>query len=276
MNLSPFPLKRVGGIVLGMLLLLSTARAASFDCGKAASEVEKVICGNDELSKLDEDLFGAYTEALKLQRTDLREQAIKSQEQWLKDVRDTCRNAACLRKAYETRIEELDLRKVEVYCDPESTTLIIVAVDDFAHFTYPLSLKQTINWGSLLTYSKKKSDPDIWYREGSKSVCHKCGEFRVFIEAGFWNSNPDGEDGAYEFPIVQISEGDKELTPPITLMPCNWNRGYYRTDPPDCRNTAVAISIKRAHRTRQTIITYTRLEDRDDDVPQDETTSVPD
>ena len=34
--------------------------AASFDCGKAASEVEKIICGDDELSRLDESLNKAY------------------------------------------------------------------------------------------------------------------------------------------------------------------------------------------------------------------------
>jgi uncharacterized protein len=83
------------------------AHAASFDCGKAASEVEKIICGDDELSRLDESLNNAYLQALK--RTDIKEQMIKSQRQWLKNERNACQNAECIKKAYETRIKELIL-----------------------------------------------------------------------------------------------------------------------------------------------------------------------
>ncbi len=38
--------------------------AASFDCSKATSEVEKLICGDEELSKLDDSLNKAYLERL--------------------------------------------------------------------------------------------------------------------------------------------------------------------------------------------------------------------
>jgi uncharacterized protein len=79
--------------------------AASFDCGKAKTEVEKLICGDDELSKLDESLNEAYLRALN--RADIKKQAIESQRQWLKYERDVCQNAECIKKAYETRIKEL-------------------------------------------------------------------------------------------------------------------------------------------------------------------------
>jgi uncharacterized protein len=64
-----------------------TSFAAGFDCAKAASQVERAICANQELSALDGDLAAAYTEALgvvedpsKL-RTDQRTWLVK---------RDTC------------------------------------------------------------------------------------------------------------------------------------------------------------------------------------------
>jgi ankyrin repeat protein/uncharacterized protein len=85
------------------------AHAASFDCGKAESEVEKMICSDDELSRLDESLHKAYLEALK--RTDIKNQMIKSQRQWLKNERDACQNAECIRNAYEIRIKELGLSR---------------------------------------------------------------------------------------------------------------------------------------------------------------------
>ena len=56
MNSSPFSLRHMLGIILGTVFLHAVAHAASFDCNKATSDVEKVICGNSELSRLDDDL----------------------------------------------------------------------------------------------------------------------------------------------------------------------------------------------------------------------------
>jgi len=95
-------------LILGLLFLLTLAgniHAASFDCAKATSGVEKIICGDDELSKLDESLNEAYLEAL--ERTDIKKRTIESQRQWLKKVRNACKDADCIKKAYETRLKEL-------------------------------------------------------------------------------------------------------------------------------------------------------------------------
>ena len=40
------------------------AQAASFDCGKAATKVEKMICGDEELSKLDDKLGKVYQDVM--------------------------------------------------------------------------------------------------------------------------------------------------------------------------------------------------------------------
>ncbi|MBO9557505.1 MAG: hypothetical protein J7515_02830 [Caulobacter sp.] len=52
----------------GLLLLAvaAPANAASFDCAKAKSKVEKLICKDPQLSRQDEDLAKTYGEALKL------------------------------------------------------------------------------------------------------------------------------------------------------------------------------------------------------------------
>jgi uncharacterized protein YecT (DUF1311 family) len=47
-------------------LVPSLASAASFDCAKARTKVEKLICADPQLSRQDEDLAKAYGEALKL------------------------------------------------------------------------------------------------------------------------------------------------------------------------------------------------------------------
>ena len=105
-------LKTIVGMGLGMLFLLTTAQAASFDCGKAASEVEKMICNDDELSKLDESLSKAYLRALT--RTHRKRDMVGSQRQWLKNERNTCQDAACVKRAYQTRIKELGLSSYDI------------------------------------------------------------------------------------------------------------------------------------------------------------------
>lgn len=59
---------RVAPVLAGLLLLLvaAPATAASFDCAKARTKVEKLICKDPQLSRQDEDLAKAYGEALKL------------------------------------------------------------------------------------------------------------------------------------------------------------------------------------------------------------------
>src|SRR5512139_946550 len=91
--------------LIAIFLIPSVINATSFDCGKATSEVEKIICSNDELSKLDESLNKAYSQAL--QRTDIKKRTIERQRQWLKNFRNVCRDAECITIAYEIRLNEL-------------------------------------------------------------------------------------------------------------------------------------------------------------------------
>jgi uncharacterized protein len=54
---------KIHNLIFAAFFLLTVARnvnAASFDCEKATSEVEKLICGDEELSMLDESLRKAY------------------------------------------------------------------------------------------------------------------------------------------------------------------------------------------------------------------------
>ena len=94
-------------IVLSWTILLSpTVQAASFDCAKAATKIEKFICRDAGLSKLDEDLNKAYLKLL--ERNDVKQQAVRNQKQWLKDVRNTSQSVECLKNAYATRIKEIN------------------------------------------------------------------------------------------------------------------------------------------------------------------------
>lgn len=82
----------------------SEIHAASFDCAKASTFIEKAICSDSEISSLDESLLSSYRNAL----TDSNKaNTIKlTQRDWLKK-RDLCKDEACLKNSYIQRIKAL-------------------------------------------------------------------------------------------------------------------------------------------------------------------------
>lgn len=81
--------------------------APSLDCSNTNTRIEEMICSHSGLSELDGELSIAYQESL--ERDDIKQKAIASQRQWLKNVRDKCQSAECLNEAYKTRIKEVRL-----------------------------------------------------------------------------------------------------------------------------------------------------------------------
>jgi len=80
--------------------------AASFDCAKASNATEKLICSDEKISALDEQLAANYKAALE-KATD-KDAFKKTQIEWLKQQR-ACKNASCLTQVYQTRINQLNL-----------------------------------------------------------------------------------------------------------------------------------------------------------------------
>jgi uncharacterized protein YecT (DUF1311 family) len=64
-------------------LAASPATAASFDCAKARTKVEKLICKDPQLSRQDEDLAKAYGEALKVWDGKIAAYVRMSQRGWV-------------------------------------------------------------------------------------------------------------------------------------------------------------------------------------------------
>jgi uncharacterized protein len=90
-----------------LLLLHGAAQSASFRCDLARSTVEKTICGNPELSTLDEHL-GRYYAAARSVLKSADSCIVSDQRTWLRAQRDACSDAGCLRQAYLRRLAELD------------------------------------------------------------------------------------------------------------------------------------------------------------------------
>lgn len=86
---------------ISTLLFALSAQAASFDCAKAGTKVEHIICDTPEISTLDDELSAAYKAALKDKR---QAYAIRqAQKKWMKE-RNKCADAECVMGRYKERI----------------------------------------------------------------------------------------------------------------------------------------------------------------------------
>lgn len=86
-----------------LLLLATPAHAASFDCTKATTAVEKAICASPRLNALDDELAIAVRDARQAERPI---QAAHSS--WIREGRNRCGGSeACLEQVYLLRISQL-------------------------------------------------------------------------------------------------------------------------------------------------------------------------
>jgi uncharacterized protein len=111
--------------------LVVSAQAASFDCAKAKSKIEKAICADQELSVLDEYLGRYYAGALEAAKDGAS--CVKAdQKAWVKRARDVCgAKTSCLTDAYLNRLSTLSglqpgMNLVEIVDLPRAPTLMAV------------------------------------------------------------------------------------------------------------------------------------------------------
>ncbi len=128
-------------LILYAFTFALSAQGASFDCAKAQTKVEHLICDNPEISKLDDELSVAYKAALKdeKQAASIRQ----SQKRWIKD-RNGCQEVVCLKKTYQARIHELKTSQVQVEMSPQSAQ------------------PKVENAGMPATAKKYPPYPDVW------------------------------------------------------------------------------------------------------------------
>ena len=83
----------------------TSAFAPSFDCAKASTGPERLICSDRELSKLDVDLSQTYSKA---REKSADKNKLKSEQlEWFKRSRNACSDKSCMENAYKQRISDL-------------------------------------------------------------------------------------------------------------------------------------------------------------------------
>lgn len=101
----PVPVSESLLVVAGITQADNLPFSPSFDCAKAATSQERLICEDRELSKFDVELSQAYLQA----RTKVEDKnKLKSEQlEWFKYSRNSCLDKPCMINAYKSRISEL-------------------------------------------------------------------------------------------------------------------------------------------------------------------------
>jgi len=95
-------------VFLAAFLGSPAVHAASFDCAKARSRVEKLICTSDKLGDLDQQLDGAFSAAKQVLAATEAKSFTQEQIRWLQAVRNACTDTACLVRVYQERLNAVD------------------------------------------------------------------------------------------------------------------------------------------------------------------------
>jgi uncharacterized protein len=154
-------------LLMLLTLLPLLAWSASFDCQKARSATEKMVCADPELSKLDEQLAQTYHGALKTLASQVKAEQIGSnapakltqeQKHWVTYVRNLCTDIACLRETYQSRIKLLE-RDPNPFTNLYPTTFITpkneLGLTDTRAVVYPRdSSEEIIKFIKILARSK--------------------------------------------------------------------------------------------------------------------------
>ena len=108
-DVSPLTLlRRMMSVAVLSLAFAPGVSAASFDCAKASSVVEKAVCADPALSNLDEYL-GHYYGAALVELGDGASCLKADQRNWVKTTRNACGGkTACLITVYLARLATLD------------------------------------------------------------------------------------------------------------------------------------------------------------------------
>ena len=104
--MKPHRIRQVALLAVAGLILSCSVHSASFDCARAQTKVEKLICADLELSKMDEEMAGTFSIAIKTKNKNKSDLVRQEQKQWLK-VRNACPEASCLKIEYSNRISNL-------------------------------------------------------------------------------------------------------------------------------------------------------------------------
>lgn len=158
-------IKLIGMVAIGLLAGLQ-ANAASFDCAKASTQVENIICKNYEISRLDDVLSTNYKSLLKAPvDADVVSNAKIEQKAWLQ-TRNECSNDACVRDEYIARNDAICETMLNKSKGPSNCISTSLAIQDIKKEEYDKSHVKTAAQAIQDSYEKHKEEvSDLGFSE---------------------------------------------------------------------------------------------------------------
>jgi uncharacterized protein len=92
---------------LTLIGIASSSLAAGFDCTKAHSSVEKMICADSSISERDSTLNRLYLWKIDSAPQIEKPKIAADQKNWIANTRDACTTAECLGGAYDARVKAM-------------------------------------------------------------------------------------------------------------------------------------------------------------------------
>lgn len=168
-------------LMLAILLWTAshTVLAANYiNCKKATSDIEKKICSNSKLMKLDFNLNAQY--GYVMDGTNRDPDVIQTQKEWLKK-RNSCAEDSCLEKAYQARIFELEnnyfaprLPVVETARRDESASIGDVSIKSPYPDVWGYFLPEGVHTGAIVPNDKGEYFfPVFWANKYRRLKPHK-------------------------------------------------------------------------------------------------------
>jgi uncharacterized protein len=97
---------RFSYVALLAALLVAAPCAAITDCSKPKTKIDWMLCSSDRAAMEEQRMARAFRNAAN--RMEDRRKLLDEQKNWTETVRDACNDVACLIKAFQERIEELE------------------------------------------------------------------------------------------------------------------------------------------------------------------------
>jgi uncharacterized protein len=183
-------------VLIAIYTLMPSAFAAqtSFDCSKATHEIEKLVCGNDQLAELDRKLADDFKKAMGQISAEDQKALHATQAKWI-ESRNACGKEAdpkaCALQSYKARIAILGAK---YGLAPMGTGTFLFACDDAAKTSFYATFfdtdPATMN---LVTRPPMPEQAETLVQGMSGSGARYEGDGGIV----FWNK---GNDAAVEWP----------------------------------------------------------------------------
>jgi uncharacterized protein len=108
------------GRVCLLAILLFPGLAGAFDCTKASSQVELMICANPDLIEAETQVIATFAQVKANAPADKTADLDWAQQHWRVTYRDRCEDVQCLRSRYSARLQDLNDHLLE-WPTPETT-----------------------------------------------------------------------------------------------------------------------------------------------------------